>query len=64
VNKIHCALVNLGFKSIIVTPEDIDISLSERTRRIREYEKQFGKKNCLTISVHLNASDSNPNARG
>ena len=64
VNKIHCALVNLGFKSIIVTPEDIDISLSERTKRIREYEKQFGKKNCLTISIHLNAFDPNPNARG
>lgn len=64
VNKIHCALVDLGFKSIIVTPEDIDISLSERTRRIREYEKQFGKKNCLTISVHLNAFDPSPNARG
>lgn len=64
VNKIHCKLTELGFKAIIVVPEDIDISLSERTRRIRAYEKQYGKKNCLTVSVHLNASDRNPNARG
>ena len=64
VNKIHCNLTNLGIKSIIVVPEDIDISLSERTKRIREYEKQFGKDNCLTLSIHLNASDTSPNARG
>lgn len=64
VNKIHCELTNLGFKSIIVVPEDIDISLSERVKRIREYERQFGKKNCLTLSIHLNASDTNSNARG
>lgn len=64
VNKLHCDLTDLGFKAIIVVPEDTDISLSERTRRIREYEKQFGKKNCLTISVHLNASDTTPSARG
>jgi hypothetical protein len=47
-----------------VVPEEIDISLSERVKRIKEYEKQFGKENCLTLSVHLNASDPNPNARG
>lgn len=64
VNKIHSELTKLDFKSIIVTPEDVDIPLSERTKRIREYEKQFGKKNCLTISLHLNASDTNPNAKG
>jgi len=64
VNKIHSELTKLDFKSIIVTPEDVDIPLSERTKRIREYEKQFGKKNCLTISLHLNASDTNSNAKG
>lgn len=64
VNKIHCRLQDLGIKSLIVVQEEIDISLSERVKRIKEYEKQFGKENCLTLSVHLNASDPNPNARG
>ncbi len=64
VNKIHSELIKLGFKAIIITPEEIDIPLSERTKRIREYENKFGKKNCLTVSLHLNASDTNPNAKG
>lgn len=63
-NKINCELNNLDFKSIIVVPEDIDISLSERVKRIKEYEKQFGKENCLTLSIHLNASDTSASARG
>lgn len=64
VKKMYCKLNELGFKSFIITPEDEDISITERTKRIKEYEKQYGKNNCLTISVHLNASDTAPNANG
>ena len=60
----YCKLNELGFKSFIITPEDEDVSITERTRRIKEYEKQYGKNNCLTISVHLNASDAAPSANG
>ena len=64
VKKMYCKLNELGFKSFIITPEDEDISITERTRRIKEYEKQYGKNNCLTISVHLNAFDGSEAANG
>lgn len=62
--KIYCELNDLGFKVFIITPEDSDISITERTRRIREYEKEYDAKNCLTISVHLNAYDKNEAPNG
>ena len=63
VNKLFCKLTQLGYKTIIVTPEDIDISISERAKRVNTQAKQYGIKNCLGISIHLNAAD-NPRATG
>lgn len=64
VKKIYCELSELGFKAFVITPEDKDISITERTKRIKKYEKEYGKENCLTISVHLNAFDGSSDANG
>lgn len=64
VKEIECKLKSLGFKVYIITHEKVDISLSERTKRIRNIEKQEGKDNCIVISVHLNAFDNSASPNG
>lgn len=44
------------YNVILITPEETDISLSERVNRINKYCKQYGAKNCIMISIHLNAA--------
>ena len=39
----------------VITPEDIDISLEERVRRINKYCTKYNKDNCLLVSIHANA---------
>lgn len=41
---------------ILVVPELQDIPLSERVNRINNYCKLYGAKNCILISLHLNAA--------
>ena len=41
---------------ILVVPELQDIALSERVNRINNYCKLYGAKNCILISLHLNAA--------
>ncbi len=59
VNALSAKLKNLGYNVFIVTPEDRDISLVERVRRINRKISQMGNKDCLMISVHVNAAGSN-----
>ena len=59
VNALSTKLKNLGYNVFIVTPEDRDISLVERVRRINRKVTQSGGKDCLMISVHVNAAGSN-----
>lgn len=40
----------------IICPEDANITLGERVRRINKICDKFGVKNCLMISVHSNAA--------
>lgn len=58
VTNIATKLKALGYNVIIVTPEQEDISLGERVRRINKSVKQYGSGNCLMISVHVNAAGS------
>lgn len=44
------------FVPIKITPEKTDISLSTRVRRINQYCNKYGAKNCIMISVHVNAA--------
>lgn len=58
VTNVATKLKALGYNVIIVTPEQEDISLGERVRRINKSVKQCGSGNCLMISVHVNAAGS------
>ena len=67
VDRISMALKLNGTPYHIITPEVIeDISLTERVNRVNRYCNQYGKDNCLLISVHANAAGTGQwmNARG
>ena len=52
VMAIQNELIKLNIPSMKITPEESDVSLSERARRINDMCKQ---QRCIMISVHLNA---------
>ena len=54
-NQVVDTLVGMGYDARLVTPEDKDISLSERIRRINTICNKEGAGNVLLISVHSNA---------
>lgn len=54
--KLRTALEDSGHTVILVTPEDKDIALSERVRRVNAYCAQYGTKNCVLVSIHINAA--------
>lgn len=57
VRRISNNLNAIGIKNHILVPEiDEDICLSTRAARANEYCCQYGKDNCLFISVHANAA--------
>lgn len=49
-------LIDNSIEAQLVTPEDTDISLSERVRRINAVCKAKGASNVLVISLHNNAA--------
>lgn len=46
--------INKRVQLINVVPETNDIELSTRSSRIAAYCKEYGVKNCFTISIHAN----------
>ena len=66
VNRIDMALKLNNISHHIINPETTDISLSERVNRINRYCNQYGRDNCLMVSVHANAAGNGSwmNARG
>lgn len=42
--------------AVILTPEETDVPLRERTRRANEICRQHGAHNCILLSVHINAA--------
>ena len=51
-------LKKLGIDAELVVPEDNDISLGERCRRVNRVCDKLGAKNVLFISIHANASSN------
>lgn len=45
-----------GYEAKLLTPEDEDISLKERVRRVNEYCNNLGAREVIMVSVHINAS--------
>lgn len=56
VNDIVTRRRAMGYDARILVPEDKDISLQERCRRVNAVCQQVGKSNVLLISVHCNAA--------
>lgn len=54
--RLEKALKGQGVEAIRVTPEESDISLSERCRRVNGYCKEYGTANVLLVSIHCNAA--------
>lgn len=48
-------LVSLGYDAALLVPEDADVSLSERCRRVNAWCKRLGSRNVIVISIHGNA---------
>lgn len=56
VQRIAKKLQAQGVQVHILVPETTDIKLNVRTRRVNNLCKQHGTKNCLLVSVHINAA--------
>lgn len=67
VDCLETRLKTFGYNVVIITPEQKDVSLAERVRRINKAVAKYGASNCVMISIHVNAAGSNDqwmNARG
>ena len=53
--RITSKLNSLGYDAELLVPEDDDISLKERCRRVNKYCLLHGKKSAICISIHFNA---------
>ena len=49
-------LQSLGYDATLIVPEDTDIPLLERCRRVNDICRAYGKDNVILISVHINAA--------
>ena len=54
--RIVSALTAQGYDAELLVPEEEDISLQERCRRVNTWCRQFGKDNVILISIHINAA--------
>ena len=50
------AITARGLDASLLVPEETDIPLPERCRRVNEWCRQLGKDNVLLISIHCNAA--------
>lgn len=55
-SRIVDRLLSRGLDASLLVPEETDISLPERCRRVNEWCRQLGKDNVLLISIHCNAA--------
>ena len=53
--RVTSKLKELGYDAELLVPEDDDISLKERCRRVNSWCLLHGKKNAICISIHFNA---------
>ena len=54
--RIVTALQARGLDASLLVPEETDIPLPERCRRVNEWCRQLGKDNVILISIHCNAA--------
>lgn len=46
----------MGYDARVLVPEEADVSLGERCRRVNKICDQYGKSNVILVSVHCNAA--------
>ena len=56
--KIQEKLAAKGYNVHILVPEDNDIALGERCKRVNKFVAEYGKDNVVLISIHCNAAGS------
>lgn len=56
VRRIAAKASSAGIHTEIIVPEESDIPLKERVRRVNALCSQYGTQNCALISVHINAA--------
>ena len=49
-------LIEKSYDAELLVPEETDISLAERCRRVNAWCRQLGKGNVIVISIHANAA--------
>ena len=54
--KVVAELLDRNLDAELLVPEDDDIPLVERVRRINEVCLRLGKKNVIVVSIHVNAA--------
>lgn len=65
--RLYEKLHDKGYDCSLVTPEQYDVDLKERVRRINSMCRAYGSGNVVLVSIHVNAAGSNGNwnnARG
>ena len=65
--RIVSALTAQAYDAELLVPEQEDISLQERCRRVNDWCRRLGKDNVILVSIHINAAghgDRWMNARG
>ena len=55
-SRIVDRLLSLGLDAELLVPEERDISLPERCRRVNAWCRRLGKDNVIVISIHANAA--------
>ena len=55
-SRIVTALTDLGHDAALLVPEQEDIPLPERCRRVNERCRLLGRDNVILISIHANAA--------
>ena len=55
-SRIVDRLLSLGLDAELLVPEERDISLPERCRRVNTWCRRLGKDNVVVISIHANAA--------
>lgn len=54
--RIEKSLKAKGYDAERIVPEETDISLTERCRRVNAYCNQIGAQNVMLVSIHVNAA--------
>ncbi len=55
-NRVVADLVDRGYDAELLVPEDDDIALAERVRRVNSVCFLLGKSNVILVSIHVNAA--------